>query len=70
MSAPEEGALVSKLHGMGYIPIKISPSSAGQKLSLSMRFSAVSAAVQLGFGRGPAGLYPGAFHADKGRAAP
>ena len=42
MSAPEEGALVSKLHSMGYIPIRISPSSAGQKLSLSMRFSSLA----------------------------
>jgi general secretion pathway protein F len=39
MSAPEEATLVSKLHTMGYMPIKISPSSTGQKLSLSMKFS-------------------------------
>jgi general secretion pathway protein F len=39
MSAPEEASLVSKLHSMGYIPIRISPSSTGQKLSLSMKFS-------------------------------
>jgi type II secretion system protein F len=39
MSAPEEATLVSKLHNMGYMPIKISPSSTGQKLSLSMKFS-------------------------------
>jgi general secretion pathway protein F len=39
MSAPEEETLVSKLHTMGYMPIKISPSSTGQKLSLSMKFS-------------------------------
>jgi len=42
MSAPEEGTLVTKLHSMGYIPIKISLSSAGQKLSLSMRFSSMT----------------------------
>ena len=39
MSAPEEATLVSKLHNMGYMPFKISPSSTGQKLSLSMKFS-------------------------------
>ncbi|MCX5895193.1 MAG: type II secretion system F family protein [Proteobacteria bacterium] len=39
MSAPEESALVAKLHGMGYIPIKVSPSSKSQKFSLSMKFS-------------------------------
>ena len=39
MSAPEEATIVSKLHTMGYVPIKISPSSTGQKLSLSMKFS-------------------------------
>jgi general secretion pathway protein F len=39
MSAPEEATMVSKLHTMGYMPIKISPSSTGQKLSLSMKFS-------------------------------
>jgi general secretion pathway protein F len=39
MSAPEEATLVSKLHTMGYMPIKISPSTTGQKLSLSMKFS-------------------------------
>jgi general secretion pathway protein F len=55
MSAPEEATLVAKLHNMGYIPIKISPSSTGQKLSLSMRFSvslpfsAISGAELLAF---------------------
>ena len=39
MIAPEEATLVSKLHNMGYMPFKISPSSTGQKLSLSMKFS-------------------------------
>ena len=55
MSAPEEATLVSKLHTMGYMPIKISPSSTGQKLSLSMKFSvplpfsAISGAELLAF---------------------
>ncbi len=73
--APDEAAVVSRLRGMGCIPIRIEQAAAGakprsRKISINIDFKTrVVIKVQAGIRRGAAFLYAGACDFDPGGPA-